>query len=248
MYIIESAALSDIGCKRPTNQDRCYADSEHGLFVVADGVGSSSDGALAAQMVIELLPSYLDRHLTPDQRDDPGAHERLGQAVAELSDDLNTKGQTDDRIAGAATTVVAVAVVGTRALVAHLGDSRVYLWRERVLHQLTRDHTLVQALVDAREVQPEDAHSHPTRNVVTRFVAMRPPAIPDAVPVDLAVGDRMLLCSDGLHGVVDHQTLTEILGANPDPAGACAVLIEVARAAGGPDNITALVINVGQQA
>jgi PPM family protein phosphatase len=247
MYVIESAELSDIGCKRPTNQDRASTDIEHGLFVVADGVGSSSDGALAAQMVIELLPSYLARHLTPDRRDDPQAHDLLGQAVAELSDDLNTKGQTDDRIAGAATTVVAVAVVGTRAFVAHLGDSRGYLCREGVLHQLTRDHTLVQALVDAREVQPEDAHHHPTRNVVTRFVAMRPPAIPDVIPVDLVAGDRILLCSDGLHGVIDHELLTSILGAHPDPAGACAALIEAARAAGGPDNITALVIDVTAQ-
>jgi PPM family protein phosphatase len=244
MYAIESAALSDIGCKRPTNQDRCTADNEQGLFVVADGVGSSSDGALAAQLVIELLPSYVARYLPPHERDDPDAPERLGRAVGELSDDMNGKGQTDDRIAGATSTVVAVALAGSRALVAHLGDSRVYLYHDRTLRQVTRDHSLVQALVDAHEVQPEDAHRHPTRNVVTRFVAMRPPALADAVSVDLAIGDRMLLCSDGLHGVVDDNSIATILAAQRDPADACTALIAAARKAGGPDNVTAVVINV----
>ena len=135
-------------------------------------------------------------------------------------------------------------VVGSRALVAHLGDSRAYLYREGQLTQLTRDHTLVQSLVDAQQVQAEDAGNLRVRNVVTRYMGMKPPARADSSAQDLSDGDRILLCSDGLHGVVDRATLTRILGKHDDPGEVCAALIAAARGAGAPDNVTALVVDV----
>lgn len=248
MSTLHYAGLSDVGCQRSTNQDRWGADDERALFIVADGVAGSRDGALAAQMAVELLPEYVSRYLKPDQLDDPGAPDRLRRAVAELSDDLYLKGQFDARVAGATTTVVAVVVAGSRALIAHLGDSRGYLFRDRQLDRLTRDHTLVQALIDANRVTTEEAAQHAARNVVIRFVAMPPPALPDVATVDLRSGDRILLCSDGLHGVVGEQDLAEILVAQGDPADACRALIAAARNAGGPDNITAVVVDVSRPA
>jgi serine/threonine protein phosphatase PrpC len=240
--VIDYAGLSDIGCERSSNQDRWSADAELGLYVVADGVAGSSDGELAAQVIAELLPTYLRRHL-----DGEAKPAQLGRAVAELSNDLYLTGQTDSRVAGATSTVVAVVVAGSRALVAHMGDSRVYLYRERQLTQLTRDHSLVQALIDSHEIKPEDAARHPARNVVIRFVGMPPPAIPDAADVELQDGDRILLCSDGLFGVVDDAALAGIVGAENVPTDACAALIAAARQAGGPDNITAVVVHISDQ-
>ncbi len=241
------SALSDVGCERSENQDRWGADAEQRLFMVADGVGGSRDGALAAQTMVDILPRYVAHHLPRDRRDAADAPERLGRAISELSDDLHGKAQTDSRFAGANSTLVAVVVVGSRALVAHLGDSRAYLYRDGELTLLTRDHTLVQSLVDARQVQAEDAGNMRVRNVVTRYMGMKPPAKADASAVELAAGDRVLMCSDGLHGVVDQGTMARILDKHDDPGYACAALIAAAREGGGPDNITALVINVSDE-
>lgn len=238
------SALSDVGCERSENQDRWGADAEQRLFIVADGVGGSRDGALAAQTMVDVLPGYVARHLPPELREASDAAERLAQAVSRLSDDLHAKAQTDARFAGANSTLVTVVVVGARALIAHLGDSRAYLYRDGALTQLTRDHTLVQSLVDAHQVQAEDAGNLRVRNVVTRYMGMKPPANADAAGHELSDGDRILLCTDGLHGVVDQGTLTRIVGKHDDPGEVCAALIAAARGAGAPDNVTALVVDV----
>jgi PPM family protein phosphatase len=244
MYTVEYSALTDVGCKRTDNQDRWGADEDQYLFIVADGVGGSRDGALGAQTMVDILPRYVAHHLPPDQRDAPDAPERLGRAIAELSDDLHAKAQTDARFEGANSTLVVAVIAGSRALVAHLGDSRAYLRRGGQLQRLTRDHTLVQALVDANQVDAADTRVNRARNVVMRYMGMPPPARPDASALELNAGDRILLCSDGLHGVVSEEAVSQIIDANRDPGYACAALIAAARDAGGPDNITALLIDV----
>jgi PPM family protein phosphatase len=243
---VQFAGLSDIGRLRTSNQDRWGADNEQSLFMVADGVASSTDGALAAHLVVDLLPTYVARHLKPDDLDDSAAYESLGRAVTEFCDDFRAYAATDPRVAGANSTVVAVVIAGSRALVTHLGDSRAYLCREQQLQQLTRDHSVIQELIDAHQVDIADADQHPGRNIVTRHVAMYPRALPDTAAVDLRPGDRILLSSDGLHGVVDESSLAQILDSHPDTGDACAALIEAANQAGGPDNITAVVIDIAE--
>lgn len=244
--VVHFAGLSDVGRLRAANQDRWGADPEQSLFMIADGVAMSNDGAVAAALVVELLPTYVARHLKAD--DESPEPEALGRALVDYCDDFRAFAATDPRVAGSNTTVVAVVVAGSRALVSHLGDSRAYLIRETEWQQLTRDHSLIQELIDAHHVSVEDAETHPARNTVTRHVAMQPRAVPDSAAVDLRPGDRILLSTDGLHGVVDEATLTEILGSHPDPEKACAALIEAANKAGGPDNITAVVIDIAGSA
>jgi protein phosphatase len=242
--LVQYAGRSDVGRLRSSNQDRWGADAEQSLFIVADGVAGSTDGELAAHMVIELLPTHVARHIKTADLDDSASPEPLGRAVAEFSDDLRAYGNTDFRVAGALSTVVAVVVAGSRALVAHLGDSRAYLFRDQRLQRLTRDHTVLQDLIDAGEVDIADAGEHPARATLNRYVAMYPPALPDTAAVDLKAGDRILLCSDGLHGVIDEPALVQVLDSHPVPDDACAALIEAANRAGGPDNITAVVIDI----
>lgn len=244
MGTVECAGRSDTGRRRSTNQDRWALDAEQGLYMVADGVASSSDGALAAELATERLPAYVRRHLGGEHRGDADAAIRLRDAVAQLSDDLHHHGRTDPQLCGATTTVVAAVITESVALVAHLGDSRAYLYRGNRLQQLTCDHTLIQALIEAGEVSAEEAGKHPARSTLTRHVAMAPPALPDVSALQVQAGDRILLCSDGLHGVVDAASMQEILAAPADPGDVCSALIEAANDAGGPDNITAMVIDI----
>jgi protein phosphatase len=237
--------VTSAGCE-PANQDRWGADAEQSLFMVADGVACSTDGALAAHLVIELLPTYVARHLKPDDPDDAAAPESLGRAVTGFCDDFRAYADTDPRVAGANSTLVAVVVSKSRALLAHLGDSRAYLYREQELQHLTRDHSVIQELIDAGEVDIEDANEHPDRNIVTRHVAMYPRALPETSAVDLQPGDRILLSSDGLHDVVDESSLAQILDSHPESGDACAALIDAANHAGGPDNVTAVVIDIAE--
>ena len=248
--LVQFAGLSDVGLLRANNQDRWGADEEQALFIVADGVACSTDGALAAALVVELLPTYVARHLKPDDgADEPAASqaESLGRAVIEYCNDFRAYTDTDERAAGANTTVVAAVVAGSHALLAHLGDSRAYLYRNQTLQQLTRDHSVIQDLIDANEVTLEEAERHPARATLTRHVAMYPRPLPDAAAVDLLPGDRILLSSDGLHGVVADASLAQTLDSHPEATDACAALIEAALQAGGPDNITALVIDIAHE-
>ena len=237
------AGLSDRGLKRTRNDDRWGADAAQRLYMVADGVGSTSRGDLAAALVVELLPRYVAHHLAGADLRDAQAAERLGHALVEMCNDLYARSRTDPDLSSADTTVVAGVITDSRALIAHLGDSRAYLYRDGQVQRLTKDHTIVQAVLDAGEITAEQAAHHPNRSVVTRHVLMPPPAKPDVSALDLHPGDRILLSSDGLHGVIDDATLAAILTDHPDPADACRALTAVANQAGGPDNITAVVVN-----
>jgi PPM family protein phosphatase len=240
------AGLSDVGRKRTRNDDRWGADPALGLYIVADGVGSTSHGDLAAALVVDTLPGHVARHLQGVDLHDPQATARLGTAVVDMCNELYGRSKNEEDLGSADTTLVSAVIVDSRALIAHLGDSRAYLYRGGQVHRLTSDHTIVQAVVDAGELTPEAAAVHPNRSVVTRHVLMTPPAKPDVSVLDLQPGDRILLCSDGLHGVIDDATLGAILNDYPDPADACRVLIDAANRGGGPDNITAVVVNAGQ--
>ncbi len=240
------AGHTDVGRKRSRNDDRWGADPALGLYMVADGVGSTSHGDFAAALVVDMLPTYVARHLAGADLRDPQATARLGGAVVEMCDALYARSQTDSQLGSADTTLVAAVVGDSCALIAHLGDSRAYLYRDHRMQRLTSDHTIVQAVMDAGELTEEAAAHHPSRSVVTRHVLMTPPAKPDVSIRELQPGDRILLCSDGLHGVIDDATLAAILADHPDPADACRVLIDAANRGGGPDNITVVLVNADQ--
>lgn len=236
------AGSSDIGCRRASNDDRWAADPTQGLFIVADGVGTTGHGRLAARLVTELLPIYLRRHARGDAPASAETATLLSHALAELSDDLHA--HTESGPEAAHTTVVAAVVTATRAVVAHLGDSRAYLYRDRQIRRLTHDHNVAQALVDAGEITAAQADGHPMRTMLTRHMGMMPPAEPVVCEVDLAPGDRVLLCTDGLHDAVDDQSLAPILTANRHPDEACTALVDAAKRAESPNNITAVVVDV----
>jgi serine/threonine protein phosphatase PrpC len=241
------AGLSDIGRARAENQDRWIADPEQGLFVVADGMGGRLAGELASQVVVETLPGLLRKRVgDTSELSSAVAVARVTGAIAELSARLESECRGKPGLAGLGATVVMALVRGGQALIGHLGDSRAYLLRGRELRRLTKDHSIVQLLIDTNEIDPADAASHPARGQLTRFVGMEGEPLPEVQAVTHEARDRLLLCSDGLTGQLSDAAVGEILLRNEEPPAACRELIDAANEAGGKDNITALVVEFGE--
>ena len=239
------AGLTHVGRARENNQDRWFADRRAGLYLVADGMGGGPAGELAAQVVADTLPALVERRL-PAGADlaAPETQEALLAAIGELSDRLYQESRQQPGLSGMGSTVVLGLLRGAQALVAHLGDSRAYLLRDGRLERLTQDHSIVELLLETGDIQPEEVAGHPARGQLTRFVGMPGEPLPEARLLELRAGDRLLLCSDGLSGMVSDEQLREILGQGKWPRGACRKLINAANRAGGRDNVTAVVVDL----
>jgi serine/threonine protein phosphatase PrpC len=227
------AALSDVGLLREGNEDAAFAGRR--LLAVADGMGGHAAGEVASAAVIAAL----------EQLDELGVNAgdpqvALREAVHDANVHLRDMVAAESDLQGMGTTVTAVLTDGDYTWLAHVGDSRAYLLRGGVLTQLTRDHTFVQQLVDEGRIRKEDASTHPQRNFITRALDGREGIDIDLDRLDLQPGDRLLLCSDGLSGVVSDESMAEVLtGTTPEEA--VQRLIDLALRGGGPDNITCIV-------
>lgn len=231
------AVASDVGQRREANEDSVYASPR--LLAVADGMGGHVAGEIASSAAVAAI-SDLDSRLTGEA--DP--LEELFGAVRDAVRRLTDLAEEDHALRGMGTTLIVLHWDGSRFAVAHVGDSRAYHLRDGRLEQITRDHTVVQELVDQGRITAEAAATHPSRSVLTRALQSGGEADPDLFFVEAHVGDRYLICSDGLSDVVTANGLRETLIANPDPEDAVLQLVELANAGGGPDNITCLVADV----
>ena len=237
---LSSFATSDVGRMRSGNEDSYFCGQT--VFAVADGLGGHQGGEVASAAAVEPLAT-LDGHEFPD----PGeAAEALATAIREANQAILDRAAGDPSLYGMGTTVTAAAVAGDGHIqLAHVGDSRAYRLREGALDQLTTDHTVVGELVRRGRLTPDQAATHPERSILTRAVGLDP-RVPVDLPDPLALrsGDQLLLCSDGLTEAVDDDQLTELLSAAPDGQAACRSLIDAANDAGGPDNITVVLVQV----
>ncbi len=228
------AALSDVGRVRKDNQDSGFASSN--LLVIADGVGGAARGDVASSTAVQIL-----RRL--DEPPPPDLLEALAGAVHRAHDRIAELVEQDPELDGTSTTVTAALFDGTRIGVAHIGDSRGYLLRDGVLSQLTRDHTFVQSLIDDGRISADEARTHPHRNLILRAVDGVHETDPDLFLVDLAPGDRILLCSDGCSGSLDDDRLADILGTGTVDYAAVE-LVRASLEAGSTDNVTCVVADV----
>jgi protein phosphatase len=246
MKVIRYAGQTDTGRVRTENEDRWFADPERGLFLVSDGIGGAFAGGLASRIVVETLPPLLHEGMARIKAiGSSKAKECVKAALCELSNRLFQQARNQAGLAGMGATVAMALMRGSQALIAHMGDSRAYLYRNALFLQLTRDHSLVQLLVDNDEIRPEDAATHPAHGQITRYVGMEGDPLPDVRLVKLRSGDRLLLCTDGLTAMLsDHQILS-ILANNREADAACHQLVDAANEAGGKDNITVVLIAVG---
>lgn len=235
---LDFAARSDVGLVRSTNQDSAYAGPQ--LLVVADGMGGAAGGDIASSIVVARL-SVLDGEAIG--QDD--SIEELKHAIAEAHAEIVARAHNDPELSGLGTTVTALLRSGSTVAMAHIGDSRAYLLRGKELDQVTTDHSFVQHLVDTGRISAADAEHHPKRSMLLRVLG----DIDADIPVDISAretrpGDRWMLCSDGLSGVVSRDTILKTMRRVGNPADCADELMSLALAAGAPDNVTCVVADI----
>jgi protein phosphatase len=221
---------------REGNEDSGYAGPR--LLAIADGMGGQAAGEVASSEVISTIVALDD--------DVPGSDilTSLGTAVQRANDQLRQMVEDDPSLEGMGTTLTALLWTGQRLGLVHVGDSRAYLLRDGVLTQITQDHTWVQRLVDEGRITEEEANTHPQRSLLMRALGSGDHVEPDLSIREVRAGDRYLICSDGLSGVVSHQTLEDTLASYQGPQETVQELIQLALRGGGPDNITVIVADV----
>jgi PPM family protein phosphatase len=250
------AVATHPGLKRDSNEDAYAARPDLGLFLVADGMGGHAAGEVASKLTAETIEAFAHDTRSRDTNRtwpfplDPALSidaNRLKAAFRLANRQVAARMESAQELRGMATTASAVLMDtrpdGARAAIGHVGDSRVYLYRGGELRQLTDDHSWVGEQIRSGVMTDADARRHPWRNVVTRAIAGGTDPEVDVIELDMAPGDRLLLCSDGLSGVVSTEEMGR-LTSRAGLAAACAALIDAANAAGGPDNITALLIEI----
>jgi serine/threonine protein phosphatase PrpC len=230
------AVHTDVGLLREGNEDSAYAGPN--LLAIADGMGGHAAGEVASSVAIAALAG-LDTEVPADQM-----LGLLAAAVAQANDRLHKMSIEDPSVEGMGTTLTALLWSKGTIAICHIGDSRAYLLRDGELHQITRDHTLVQSLVDDGRLSPAQAATHPQRSLVMRALQSGTEAEPDLSLIEAKAGDRYLLCSDGLSDVVSEDTLRETLQQETDREDAVLRFVELAIRGGGPDNITCIVADV----
>jgi PPM family protein phosphatase len=230
------AVRSDVGLLREGNEDSAYAGPH--LLAVADGMGGHAAGEVASSETITTISS-LD-----SERPGIDLVNALAEAVAMANMRLQELVISDPATEGMGTTLTAMLWLDGHAALCHIGDSRAYLLRNGQFYQITHDHTLVQSLVDEGKITEDDVATHPHRSLLLRALDGRTIAEPDLSQLETLPGDRLLLCSDGLSGVVTEQTLHQTLSSVWDPDKAALQLVELAIKGGGPDNITVIVADV----
>jgi PPM family protein phosphatase len=232
---VRYAVQSDIGLRRDENEDSAYAGAR--LLAVADGMGGHAGGEVASAAVIDALRP-LDTQVPAGE-----LLNALDHAVRRANSALRDIVKTDPSLQGMGTTLTALLWSGSRLGLVHIGDSRAYLARDGELFQITHDHTMVQSLLDDGKITAEEVASHPQRSLLLRALG-RDGADPDLQLREARPGDRYLLCSDGLHDVVDAGSIARMLLTVSDPDQAAKGLVSLAIDGGGPDNITCIVADV----
>jgi serine/threonine protein phosphatase PrpC len=234
-FAVRAVAATDQGLVRSNNEDSLFVGSR--LLVVADGMGGLPAGELASDILVQALAVVDDM---------PDTGEPLQEMLSALQDAnarIEAAVADDDARDGMGTTVTAILLAGDRVAALNVGDSRCYLMRDGELTQLTRDDTYVQALVDQGVLTPDDARRHPQRALVTQAV-QGGPFRPAGRMIPVQVGDRFLLCSDGLTDYVPDDVIAETLRTNPDRKTCAAELVHRTLDAGAPDNVTVIVADI----
>jgi serine/threonine protein phosphatase PrpC len=229
------AQQTDRGRVRHNNEDSLIANPP--LVAVADGVGGQNAGEVASALAVDVLEEWI----ATLERD---GGDKLREAASDAHRRIYARAQAETQLHGMATTLTAAWIERGTCTIAHVGDSRAYLLRDGELRQLTEDHSWVAQMVRAGRITPEEAWEHPWRNYVVQALGGQPDVAIEMLNVDLAVGDRLVLASDGLTDMLRPQTLLEILTSNEDAETTCRTLVERAKDAGGTDNITVVLVDV----
>ena len=224
---------TDIGCLRDHNEDSLVVTPP--LFAVADGMGGHAAGEVASEIAVRVLSELAPEH--PDV-------EALGRAIEEANRAVIQAAREGRGRQGMGTTMTAAMLEGERLVIAQVGDSRAYLLHQGKLQQLTRDHSLMADMIEAGQLTPEEARTHPQRSVITRALGSDAHLHPDIYEINVETGDRLRICSDGLSGMIFDDQIENTLRRVQDPQRCASQLVNEAIAAGGHDNVTVIVADV----
>ena len=226
--------------RRSTNEDAWLVDLDHGLLVVADGMGGHNAGEVASALAVKVIREVFESSGTPPTQD------LLTSAVRLANERILAAAAAQPAHSGMGTTVVAVLILEERAFYISVGDSRVYLWRGGHLTQLTRDDSWLAETLDGQAEEPVDLGSHPMRHVLTKVVGLRPELEASVSECPLGTGDSLLLCSDGVHGALPHELLATMMSSQRAVEDVAQNVVRSAIARGATDNVTAVVARVGR--
>jgi protein phosphatase len=232
---VQIGIRTDTGRIRDGNEDSYLVQEP--LFVVADGMGGHSAGEVASATAIEVIK---DRSAEASA----SQPETLAAIVRDANQAIRERAEQDSSLRGMGTTCTLALIEGSHVQIAHVGDSRAYLFREGQLSQLTEDHTLVSRMVSEGRLRAEDAEHHPQRSIITRALGTEPDVEVDLLSFEVVPGDRLMLCSDGLSSMINFDTIKEILGRVSESQAAADQLVEAANEAGGEDNITVVLLTM----
>lgn len=246
--VIRAAGGTDIGCVRQRNEDAFFIDAANGIFIVADGLGGHGGGDKAAQMATTLLPDIVRRRMAilpePLSSNDPTIAPMLADSLHELGHRIREAGGSRLEYKDMGATIVLALLTAHHAHIAHMGDSRAYLLRDNGLRQLTDDHSIVGLLVRNGEITPREAENHPAKGRLSRFAGMEADVPAATRTIEMQPGDRLLLCTDGLWGMLTDSELKAILAEGNDPEVTCRSLLAAGNQAGGEDNLTGVVCDL----
>ncbi len=243
-YNIAAVGMTEQGKVRRRNEDSFHIDQEHRLFIVSDGMGGAPAGDLASETVVRVMPQVLEQNKFY-AHNEKATHLRtfMRELIMSFSYWLYNESMALPGYQGMGATLVMAYIRYRWVHIAHMGDSRAYLLRGGVLARLTTDHSIIEMLLKQGMITEKQARYHPARGIITCHVGMEGVGVPDVRTVALLPGDRLLLCTDGLTGMLNDDQIADLLDLNPDPEKACESLIDAANNAGGMDNITVIVIN-----
>jgi serine/threonine protein phosphatase PrpC len=231
-------ARSEVGLHRSGNEDSALINGV--LIAVADGMGGHAGGEVASKVAITTLAQTLPL-LNNDEMDSESLEDFLQSSVLDVDNEIRLTAEADDRLSGMGTTLTAIALYRNKAYVLHTGDSRAYRLRGKEFTQLTKDHSVVQELIDAGTITEEEAAVHPQRSVLTNVLMGHGNITPLLIEYEVKAGDKFLLCSDGLSNVVSNQEIHKYLSED----GALSKLISLTYERGAPDNVTVVIAEAG---
>ena len=238
--------LTDPGCIRKQNQDTYMIeqlDRSSAIFVVCDGMGGAKSGNVASSLAADVFVQEIKRSFS-SMMDREKTDHMLREAVRLANFTVYDQAQQIEEFEGMGTTLVAVLVRGKKATVINVGDSRAYGINQEGIYQLSTDHSVVQMMVDRGELTPEAAKNYPGKNLITRAIGTESVAMSDIFHTDVAKGDFLLLCSDGLSNMMDDQEILFEVVHGADPAQCCQRLLDIAKNRGAPDNVTSVLIKI----
>lgn len=240
--MLQAFSVTDIGKRRKLNQDyvfvsACPVGKLSNLFIVADGMGGHNAGDYASKYTVETMEAEIR---TSEQTDTVAI---LGNAIEKANSYIRSLADSDESLSGMGTTVVAATVWGSRLQVANVGDSRLYIIRQKQIRQITRDHSLVEEMVRMGGIDRQSARKHPDKNIITRAVGALESIEVDFFTEELQAGDRILLCSDGLTNMLEDEEICEIISRETTLPEKGKQLVDAANENGGKDNIAVVLID-----